>query len=143
MRGVSALIQEVTFSTHGNHGSHGVEEVREHQGEDQQDHRDGAELAKSPNEVNLEQGVEGRNRDGRTAQGGNSLSPAGRRGLTLRGKVEDCLQDDGQDGRGEQADQHCALYLADIQDDGDNQAENEDQSWPAIERAIDAKLNRG
>ena len=61
MRGVSAVIQEVAFSTHGNHGSHGVEEVREHQGEDQQDHRDGAELAKSPDEVNLEQGVEGRN----------------------------------------------------------------------------------
>ena len=71
------------------------------------------------------------------------MSPAGGSRFTLSRQVKDCLQDDGQDGRGDQTDQHCTLYLADIQDDGDNQAENEDQSWPAIERAIDAKLNRG
>ena len=143
MRGVSAIIQEVAFSTHGDHGSHGVEEVREHQGEDQQDDRDGAELAESSDEVNLEQGVEGRNRDGRTTQGGNSLSPAGGSRFTLSRQVKDCLQDDGQDGRGDQTDQHRTFDLANVQDDGDNQAENEDQSWPAVQRSVDAQLNRG
>ena len=71
------------------------------------------------------------------------MSPAGGSCLALSGQVKDRLQDHSQDGRGEQADQHCTLYLADIQDDGDKQAENEDQSWPAVQRALDTQLNRG
>ena len=143
MRRVAAFVQKTTLGTNSNHRAHGVEEVRKHQREDQQNNRNNAKLPESSEEVDLEKRVKAWNRNRRAAQSRNGLSPTGRRALTAHGKVDEKLEDRGQNRRGDKADEHSALNLAHVQDDGQTKANNEDQGRPSLQGAVNTELNRG
>ena len=91
----------------------------------------------------MEKRVKAWNRNRRAAQSRNGLSPTGRRALTAHGKVDEKLENRGQNRRGDKADEHSALNLAHVQDDGQTKANNEDQGRPSLQGAVNTKLNRG
>ena len=143
MRRIAAFVQKTTLGTNSNHRAHGVKEVCKHQRENQQNNRNNAKLPESSEEVDLEKRVKAWNRNRRAAQSRNGLSPTGRRALTAHGKVNEELEDRCQNRGSDKADEHCALDLAHVQDDGQTKADNEDQGWPSLQGAINTKLNRG
>lgn len=53
------------------------------------------------------------------------------------------FDDDGQNRRRDDRDEDGTLDLTDVEDEGQEQAEDEDQGRPALQGAVDAQLNRG